>query len=71
MKINIDRVDNFVIVNPKTIRIEKLEFRWRVTINDSIEFTVESAEQLPEWIITHVTVRPVGWTRIITVSDQD
>lgn len=67
--LHIDQANNVAIINPQIIKIEKLEFRWRVTINDLMEFTVESADQLPDWIIQNPLNRQVGWTRTVTVTE--
>lgn len=67
---NIGQANSIKIINPKTVKIEKLESRWLITINNLIEFTVESADQLPDWIIENYIGRPVGWNRTISVIDS-
>lgn len=67
---SIDQANNISFINSRTIKIEKLEFRWRVTVDDTVEFTIESADQLPDWIIKNYD-RPIGWSRIISVIDSE
>lgn len=67
----IDQANSIKIINPKTIKIEKLEFRWRITVDNLIEFTIESADQLPDWIIENYIGKSVGWTRTMTVIDGE
>ena len=67
--IKICQITTLNIINPQTIKLQKMEHRWRVTINDLMEFTIESADQLPDWIIQNSLNRQVGWTRTITITE--
>lgn len=69
MYMHIDQANSIKIINPQTIKIEKLEFRWLITINDTVEFTIESADLLPDWVINNYD-RPIGWNRMVAVTEE-
>ena len=48
--INIAQVQSLSVNDPQSVKIEKLDFRWKIVIGDTMEFTVESLDQLPDWM---------------------
>ena len=69
--LHFNEVNSVTVKGIKKIRIEKQSFRWLVTINDIIEFTIESGEELPTWVMDRVKGRKVGWNRTITVTESN